>query len=158
MITHDEQRLYGQLSLFNGLVELDLPGGRITRRLSLPVDAGVTEDDFDFEAPHHGLALSGDEQLLCAAGRASDYVALVSVQAMAPVALIDVGDAPGWATTSPDGTHCFVPNTRDDTLSVISYSERREVARIRVGDGPKQIEAARLPDDVLAPPQRRRLL
>ena len=66
-------------------------------------------------------------------------------------AVIDVGDAPGWAATGPDGRHCFVPNTREDTLSVISYAERREVARLPVGDGPKQIERGAISETVAVP-------
>lgn len=131
------------------LIEYDLEEGRELRRLALPVDEGVTEDDYDFEAPHHGLAISHDERTLCAAGRASDYVALVDTDTLAPRAIVDVGDAPGWAATGPDGRTCFVPNTREDTLSVISYTSGREIARLPVGDGPKQIEAAWLPRALL---------
>ncbi|MDQ3740918.1 MAG: YncE family protein, partial [Actinomycetota bacterium] len=149
VITHDERTMYAQLSEYHGVVEFDLERGEIVRRLDLPVDDGVTEDDYDFEAPHHGLAITPDERTLCAAGRASDYVALVDAASLSLLATIDVDDAPGWAATGPDGRHCFVPNTRADTLSVISYAERREVARVRMGDGPKQIEAARLPEDVV---------
>ena len=144
VLNHDETVMWAQLSEYHGLIEFDLRKGEITRKLDLPVDEGVTEDDYDFEAPHHGLALSGDGKTLCAAGRASDYVALVAAEEMRLQKLIEVDDAPGWAATGPDGRHCFVPNTRADTLSVISFAERREVARIKVGDGPKQIEAARL--------------
>jgi YVTN family beta-propeller protein len=149
VITEDERRMYAQLSEFHGIIEFDLVEGRILRELELPVDSGVTEADYDFEAPHHGLAISPDEEVLCAAGRASDYVALVSTATFRPLAIIEGDDAPGWAATGPDGRHCFVANTRADTLSVISYAQRREVARIEAGDGPKQIEAARIPETVL---------
>jgi DNA-binding beta-propeller fold protein YncE len=149
VVTRDEARMYAQLSEFHGLVEFGLREGRILRRLDLPVDEGVTEDDYDFEAPHHGLAMSHDETTLCAAGRASDYVALVSTATMVATAVIEVDDAPGWAAIGPDGRNCFVANTRADTLSVISLAEGAEVARVKMGDGPKQIEPARLPASVL---------
>jgi DNA-binding beta-propeller fold protein YncE len=145
LITHDERRMYAQLSEFHGVVKYDLEEGRILRRRKLPIDAGVTEDDYDFEAPHHGLAMTPDERTLCAAGRASDYVALLSTRRLRPRAIIEVDDAPGWATVSPRGNRCFVANTRADTLSVISIRRRKEIRRLEVGDGPKQIEAARLP-------------
>ena len=151
VITHDERRMFAQLSELHGIVEFDLERGEEVRRVELPIDEGVTEDDYDFEAPHHGLAITPDERTLCAAGRASDYVALVDASTLGAEAVIEVGDAPGWAATGPDGRHCFVPNTRADTLSVISYSERREVARVPMGDGPKQVEAARIPEEVAAP-------
>jgi DNA-binding beta-propeller fold protein YncE len=148
-ITHDERRMYAQLSEFHGVIEYGLPERRVLRVRELPVDPGVTEDDYDFEAPHHGLAMTPDERTLCLAGRASDYVALVSTATLAPTAIVEVDDAPGWAAIGPDGRHCFVPNTRADTLSVISLAAQREVARVRMGDGPKQIEAARLPESVV---------
>lgn len=144
VITHDEERMYAQLSEFHGVIEYDLEAGRILRSRELPVDDGVTEDDYDFEAPHHGLAMTPDEKTLCAAGRASDYVALVATRGLRPRAIIDVDDAPGWAAMGPGGKRCFVANTRANTLSVISVGKRREIRRLRVGDGPKQIEAARL--------------
>ena len=149
VIADHERRMYAQLSNLHGVVEIDLASGRVVRQGDLPVDPGVSEEDWDFEAPHHGLAISPDERTLCAAGRASDYVALVSTETLRPTAILEVDDAPGWAATGPDGRHCFVANTRADTLSVVSFAQRREVARLRVGDGPKQIEAARLPESVL---------
>ena len=144
VITHDERRLYAQLSEFHGVVAFDLEKGEIVRTRELPIDEGVTEDDYDFEAPHHGLAMTPDETMLCAAGRASDYVALLSTRRLKPRAIIEVDDAPGWAAISPDGERCFVANTRADTLSVISFAKRKEIRRLKIGDGPKQIEAVRL--------------
>lgn len=149
VLSEDERTMYAQLSEYHGVVEFDLARGEITRRLDLPIDPGVSEDDYDFEAPHHGLALSGDGETLCAAGRASDYVALIDADRMRTKAIVEVGDAPGWAATGPGGRRCFVPNTRADQLSVISFRREREVARLDVGDGPKHIEAARVPGRVL---------
>lgn len=148
-LTHDEKRMYAQLSEFHGVIEYGLPERRVLRSRELPIDPGVTEDDYDFEAPHHGLALTPDERTLCLAGRASDYVALVSTATMEPTAIIDVDDAPGWAAIDAGGRHCFVPNTRADTLSVIGLAERRELARVKMGDGPKQLEPALLPEEVV---------
>jgi YVTN family beta-propeller protein len=151
VLTPDERRMYTQLSFFHGIVEYDLQEGRVLRTLELPIDEGVTSDDYDFEAPHHGLELSEDGETLCAAGRASDYVALVSRERMAPTAIIEVGDAPSWAANSPDGHHCFVASTRDDTVSAISYARAREVARVPVGAGPKYLLGARVPDASIRP-------
>jgi CubicO group peptidase (beta-lactamase class C family)/DNA-binding beta-propeller fold protein YncE len=149
VITHDERRMYAQLSEFHGVVKYDLEKGRMLRERKLPIDEGVTEDDYDFEAPHHGLAMTPDERTLCLAGRASDYVALVSTRRLRPRAVIEVDDAPGWSAISPGGKRCFVTNTRADTLSVISIRRRKEIRRLEAGDGPKLIEAARLPRGVI---------
>jgi DNA-binding beta-propeller fold protein YncE len=71
-------------------------------------------------------------------------VALLSTKRLRPTAIIEVDDAPGWAAVDARGRRCFVANTRADTLSVISLARRKEIERLRVGDGPKQIEVARL--------------
>jgi DNA-binding beta-propeller fold protein YncE len=119
------------------------------KRLDLPAKEGVTEADWDFEALHHGLAITHDGSTLCLAGRASDYVALVSAPALELITTIPVGDAPGWATLSLDDKTCIVPNTRADNVSLISLADRREIARIPTGDGPKHVTVARIPDDVV---------
>jgi DNA-binding beta-propeller fold protein YncE len=85
--------------------------------------------------------------MLCLAGRASDYVALVKAPELELVATIPVDDAPGWAALSLDDSTCIVPNTRADTISLISLAERRDVARIPSGDGPKHVTVAELPSD-----------
>ena len=98
---------------------------------------GVTAADFDFEAPHHGLALTDDGRTLCLAGRASDYAALVRAPELTLIATIPVGDAPGWAETADAGRLCLIANTRSDDLSIISIADRKEILRLPVGDGPK---------------------
>ncbi len=150
VLTKDERLMYAQLSFFHGIIEYDLEQGRMLRALQLPIAEGVTSEDYAFEAPHHGLALSRNERFLCVAGRASDYVAIVTRVTLEPAAIIPVGDAPSWAVSGgPRGSRCFVTNTGDDTVSVISYARRREIARIRVGDSPKHLEAADVPRRVV---------
>jgi DNA-binding beta-propeller fold protein YncE len=147
--TADGRTMYAQRSLESSVMRVRLADGRIERIGQLPVRPGTTEEDYDFEAPHHGLALSGDERTLCVAGRVSDYAALVDAATLRPRAIVPVPDAPGWAATTPDGRHCVLANNRADNLSVVSYATGREVARVRGGDGPKLIEAARIPERVL---------
>jgi hypothetical protein len=129
----------------------------------LPVKAGVTADDWDFEAPHHGLAMSPDGMMLCIAGRASDYAGLVSTIGLAPgppveqpavkkltlLATLPVGDAPGWSEITADGQYCILTNTRSDDISIVSIAGRQEVARVKGGDGPKHITIASVPVSVL---------
>ena len=59
VLSADETRMYAQLSEFHGVVEFDLADGSALRTLELPIAEGTTSDDYDFEAPHHGLAMSG---------------------------------------------------------------------------------------------------
>jgi DNA-binding beta-propeller fold protein YncE len=148
--TTDEKGLYAQLTNEHAVVAYDLAARKVTRRLELPVRPGVTAADWDFEAPHHGLALTDDGTTLCLAGRASDYAALVRVPDLTLIATIPVGDAPGWAETADDGRLCFIANTRSDDLSIISIPERTEIRRLPIGNGPKHITVARLPTSVIA--------
>jgi DNA-binding beta-propeller fold protein YncE len=137
----DETAFYAQISNVHGVAAFDFPSGKETKRLELPVKDGVKEADWDFEAPHHGLAITHDGSTLCLAGRASDYIALI--------ATIPADDAPGWATLSLDDSVCLVPNTRADTVSIVSLAERKEIARLPAGDGPKHITVANVPAEVV---------
>jgi YVTN family beta-propeller protein len=154
--TPDERTIYAQLSNQHAVVAYDLATRKETARLELPVTPGVTPKDWDFEAPHHGLALTPDGRTLCLAGRASDYVALVRAPELTLTATMPVGDGPGWAEIAEDGRTCLVANARSDDLSVIAIVGRREVRRVPIGDGPKHITVAHLPPAVVAAVQSRR--
>jgi DNA-binding beta-propeller fold protein YncE len=148
--TPDEKGIYAQLSNEHAVVAYDLAARKVVKRLDLPVKPGVTVADWDFEAPHHGLALTPDGRTLCLAGRASDYAALVRAPDLTLIATIPVGDAPGWAETADNGRVCLIANTRSDDLSIISIPGRTEIARLPVGDGPKHITVARISASVVA--------
>ena len=128
----------------------DIASGKVVKRLDLPVKTGVTAADWDFEAPHHGLALTPDGKMLCLAGRASDYAALVRTPELELISTIPVGDAPGWAETGANGRVCLIANTRSDDLSIISIADRKELVRLPIGDGPKHITVGRIPASVIA--------
>ncbi len=146
----DEKGLYAQLANQHAVVFYDLVTRTFTRRVELPAKAGITVADYDFDAPHHGLALTDDGTTLCVAGRASDYAALVSAPDLKLIATIPVGDAPGWAETADNGNVCLITNTRSDDLSIISIRERKEILRLPIGNGPKHITIARIPRSVIA--------
>ena len=144
-----EKAIYAQLSNEHAVVAFDLTSRKITRRLELPVKAGVTSADFDFEAPHHGLAITPDGRTLCLAGRASDYAALVRAPELELIATIPVGDGPGWSEVADNGRVCFTANARSDDLSIISIEKRAEIVRLPIGNGPKHITVAAIPTPVV---------
>jgi DNA-binding beta-propeller fold protein YncE len=148
--TPDQTGLYAQLSNYHGVVTFDLASRKVARRLDLPVKPGITPADWDFEAPHHGLALTDDGRTLCLAARASDYAALVSVPELTLIATVPVGDAPGWAEVADSGRVCLLANSRSDDLSILSIPDRKEVLRLPIGNGPKHITVAQLPAPVIA--------
>jgi DNA-binding beta-propeller fold protein YncE len=146
----DEKMIYAQRSNEHAVVAYDLATQKVARRLDLPIKPGITAADWDFEAPHHGLAIADDGRTLCLAARASDYVALVSVPELTLIRTIPVGDAPGWAEVGEGGRTCFVTNTRSDDLSIVSIPDRAEVARLKIGNGPKHVTVARVSSAVVA--------
>ncbi len=147
VFNRDETRLYAQLSNAHALVSYDLTQSRNLVRLELPIAPNLTAADWDFEAPHHGLAMTPDESTLCVAGRASDYAALVGINGdqLTTLATIPVGDAPSWAALDLSGGRCILPNTRSNDVSILSIEEQRELARVRVGAAPKHVTVGRVP-------------
>jgi len=146
----DRKEFYAQTSNHHAVTAFSWPDGKEVRRLDLPVAQGATEADYDFEAPHHGLAMSHDGSTLCLAGRASDYVALVKAPELKLIKTIAVGDAPGWAEFADNDRVCLTANTRDRSISFISTTEAKETARLPGGKGPKHITVARIPAAVLS--------
>jgi DNA-binding beta-propeller fold protein YncE len=152
----NETGIYAELSDQHAVVFYDLAARKVTRRLDLPLKAGITIKDWDFEAPFHGLALTDDGTILCLAGRASDYAALVRTADLTLVATVPVGDGPGWSETADNGRLCLVANTRSDDLSFVSIAERKETLRLSIGNGPKHITVARVPAPVVAAVKERK--
>jgi DNA-binding beta-propeller fold protein YncE len=148
--TSNEKAMYAQLANQHAVVTYDIAARKVVKRLELPVKPGVTVADWDFDAPHHGLALTPDGRTLCLAGRASDYAALVRAPELQLITTVPVGDAPGWAETAANGRVCLIANTRSDDLSIISIAERKEIVRLPIGDGPKHITVSEIPASVVA--------
>ena len=153
--TPDEKGIYAQLTNQHAVVAYDIAARKVTRRLELPVKPGITPKDWDFEAPHHGLAITDDGRTLCLAARASDYAALVRVPELTLIATIPAGDGPGWAETAEGGRTCLIANTRSDDLSIISIQERKEIRRVPM-DSPKHITVVRVPASIVAAVKARR--
>ena len=69
----------------------------------------------------------------------SDYAAIVKRKKGFPFKLLKKGEKPYWSTTSSDGRRCYVSWSGTDTVSVISYRKKKEIARISVGDHPQRV-------------------
>jgi DNA-binding beta-propeller fold protein YncE len=152
----DGSLVYVQFSYFNGFKVVDSVSGQILHTVDLPVRGpavGEPQSQYPNQAAHHGIVLSGDSQTVCDAATVSNYVALVDRRSLRTRAIIPVGDQPADAETSTDGKNCFVTNRGSgaggNTLSVISFRARREIARLPTGDGPQELVTVSVPDLVL---------
>jgi hypothetical protein len=84
--------------------------------------------------------MNHDGTKLCSAGTIDDYVAITHRDDFS-FKIIPTGDRPYWATDSEDGRFCFVSIAEDDYVSVVSYEQEKEIAKIPVGRHPQRIRA-----------------
>ena len=146
VVNDDETKAYVQITKLHGFHELDLRSRRVTKTIWLPVPDGVTAQQHYPHTAQHGMALTPDGRHLCAAGTVADYVAILSVPELDLLATIPVGSEPSWVIPSLDGEYCYVSARKDDSVSIISVTERREIKRIAVGEYPQRMWTARVPD------------
>jgi DNA-binding beta-propeller fold protein YncE len=145
-LSPDERFLYFQVSFFHGFVEYDLQADRVLRLASLPMSdeaAQTPREEYLLDSAHHGLSMNPEGTKLCAAGTMSDYAAIVRRDSFA-YTIVPVGKKPYWSTNSGDGRYCFVSVSGEDAVSVISYADEREVARVPVGDHPQRMRMGKL--------------
>jgi DNA-binding beta-propeller fold protein YncE len=135
-----ERFVYFQVSFFHGFVEYNLRTNRVTRVARLPIRTNQPREQYLLDSAHHGIAMNGAGTRLCVAGTMDDYAAVVSRKTF-KYKLIPAGKKPYWSTTSRNGRKCYVSWSGTDSVSVISYSKRAEVARIHVGDHPQRIRS-----------------
>ncbi|MBM4219394.1 MAG: hypothetical protein FJ171_07105 [Gammaproteobacteria bacterium] len=155
-IVFDEPRglLYYQLSRLHGFEVRRLADGSFVRRVELPPLAkpvGPAGGDLatrlaDLQGANawpytynHGLAMTRDGRRLVAVATVADYAAIYSLPEFTLRGTVPVGGSPNWVVCDPEGKHAYVSNPKDDSVSVIDVGAVREVARIRVGKGPKRV-------------------
>lgn len=148
-LSPDESKVYFQVSFFHGFVEYSFKQDRVTRVANLPVAPEIQDlprEEYLLDSAHHGIAMSGDGRRLCVAGTMSDYAAIVSRKTFRPK-ILRLGEKPYWSTTSSNGRRCLVSWSGTDSISVISYRKRKEIAHIPVGDHPQRIRMGRVRTD-----------
>ncbi|WP_132992853.1 YncE family protein [Gordonia zhaorongruii] len=146
--TPDEDKLYFQVSFFNGFVEYDIPSDKITRIKELPKNPETDPARISWvnDSRHHGLSMSPDGDKLCVAGTMDDYATIVDRRTLRQGPLVPVSK-PYWATVNGDGTACIVSESGSDSVSAIDFSTGRKVADISVGDHPQRVRLGVVPAD-----------
>jgi len=143
-ISPDEKYLYAQLSKLHGFVVVDLATDSVVRTVSLPTN-GKKLPEPSLQLSHyvmnHGLGISPDHKYLVANGSLISITAIYSLPDLQLLGTVPVGREPNWITFSRDSRFVYVTNRRDNTLSVISLGERKEVARLKVGEFPQRMTA-----------------
>ena len=168
VFTKDGTTMYAQLSYLNGVIKFDLqkddprkPGAIVNKlsreRSDWSKKTYKDEDAFPHNSAHHGLAMSGDETLLCDCATVEDRVWIVSTADLSVQGIVDLAvDPPGkalsvpyWATTSADGNHCIVSLSGVDQIAVINFRTAQLTRKVPVGDFPQRNRLGRLADEAI---------
>lgn len=143
-VSKDGKTLYSALTDFHGFVIVSIPGRTVVARVELPPAPNST-CVLEPHTPTHGIALSPDDKELWVTSLADDGVYVYSVETKNVSNEIHTGKCPNWITFSPDGRYVAVSNSGSDDCSIIDARTHHEVARVKVGQGPKRILAVRVP-------------
>jgi WD40 repeat protein len=152
VFTPDESTLYFQVSFFNGFIEYDVAGDRITRIKTLPKNPNTNEDRRTWvnDSRHHGLSISPNGDKLCVAGTMDNYVTVVDRATLREGPLVSAGK-PYWATVSGDGRDCVISESATDRVTAISFATGEKVASIPVGDHPQRVRVGHIQTGWTAP-------
>ena len=155
VIMPDGRTMYTDLSYLNGFVQYDLSSSQIVKTVTMPFSAAgaaLKPDDYPKNSAHHGLAVSGDGSAICDSGTIDDYAAIVNTADYSTRGTVGypTGSLPYWATSSTDGTLCFISLSKLNQVSVIDYATAKEVARVPVGVFPQRERTGRIAASLVA--------
>ena len=91
---------------------------------------------------------------LCAAGTMDDYAALVDRKTMS-YKIFDTASTghaylkPYWTTEGPGNT-CWISLSGSDSVAVLDFATKKELAYLPVGDHPQRVRAGVVPEAVIA--------
>jgi hypothetical protein len=173
-IAPDERFVYFQVSFFHGLVEFDtlapdrnllvdytagtIPEprtGAVKRVVNLPNRVpDMPREQYVNDSAHHGLSIDATGRTLCAAGTMDDYAALVDRRTMT-YKIFDTATTgheylkPYW-TTEGLGNTCWISLSGSDSVAVLDFETKKELAYLPVGDHPQRVRAGVVPEAVIA--------
>ena len=173
-IAPDERFVYFQVSFFHGLVEFDTQApdlngtvdytsgtvpeprtGAVRRVVNLPNRVPtMPREQYVNDSAHHGLSMDQAGTTLCAAGTMDDYAALIDRKTMS-YKIFDTASTghsygkPYWTTEGPNNT-CWISLSADDSVAVLDFGKKKELAYLAVGDHPQRIRHGFVSNAVLA--------
>jgi YVTN family beta-propeller protein len=137
-VTRDGKTLYVALTDLHGFVVASISERKVIYRVDLP-PAPPSTCPLEPRTPTHGLELSPDGRELWVTSLADGGVYVYDITTKKLSQEIHTGACPNWITFSPDGRYCCLSNSGSDDCSIIDTRSRQEVARVKVGKGPKRL-------------------
>jgi YVTN family beta-propeller protein len=144
-------RMFVQISHFNGFVAVDFAKHAETARIKLPDEpGGFGAAEGRLRTPSHGIGVSPDGKSLWVNSTQANAVfaySLPDLRLLGHVALplvhglgvTPTGSVPEWITFTPDSKLVYVSNSATSSVSVIDTTAIKEVALIPVGEVPKRV-------------------
>lgn len=143
-VSDDEQTMFVALTDLHGFAIASIPRGEVIGRVDLP-PAPPGHCPLEPRTPTHGLALSPDGKEVWATSLPDHGIYVYEIATKKLSEEIPTGKCPNWVAFSPDGKYCCVSNSGSDDCSIIDTKTRREVARVKVGKGPKRLIVLQVP-------------
>jgi hypothetical protein len=173
-ISPDERFLYFQVSYFHGIVEFDTLApdangkvdykagdideprtGAVKRLIPLPNRVpNMPLEQYVNDSAHHGLAMDKSGKTLCAAGTMDDYAAMVD-RKTGNATFFDTQTTghdyakPYWSTEGLKNT-CWVSLSESDSLAVLDFRTKKELAYLPVGNHPQRVRHGLIPTSVIS--------
>jgi len=138
------EKLYVALTDFHGFVVASIVDRKVIDRVELP-PAPPSSCALEPHTPTHGLELSPDGKELWVTSLADSGVYVYDIASKQVSREIPTGGCPNWIAFSPEGRYAAVSNSSSDDCSIIDTRTRSEVARVKVGKGPKRLLVVRVP-------------
>ena len=173
-LSPDERFLYFQVSFYHGIIEFDTQApdsngkvdykaggipeprvGAVKRLMPLPNRVpNMPLEQYVNDSAHHGLAMNKAGTTLCAAGTMDDYVALVDRKTATPKFFDTTTTGhdyakPYWSTEGLNDT-CWISLSETDSLAVLSFKTKKELAYLPVGNHPQRVRHGLVPKAVVA--------
>ena len=141
-----------QLSNFHGFAVVDFAERReVMDRIELPeVPEAERHSEFLRGSPSHGQGVTPDGRMLWLCSKVNSYVYAYSLPDLEYVGGVHVGSHPDWLTFSPDSKYVYVGNAGSNSTSVVDVQAMTEIAQIPVGQVPKRVVTAVVPDATVA--------
>jgi YVTN family beta-propeller protein len=173
-VAPDQRFIYFQVSFFHGFVEFDTEApdidgavgytaggipeprtGAVTRVIDLPNRVpDMPREQYVNDSGHHGLSMDDAGTTLCAAGTMDDYAALVD-RSTGAYTMFDQATTghdylkPYW-TTAGLGNTCWISLSGSDSVAVLDFGTRKELAYLPVGDHPQRVRHGVVPSTLVA--------
>lgn len=139
-VSADESKLYVALTHFHGFAIASAPQCKVINRVELP-PAPPSRCALEPHTPTHGLELSPDGSQLWVTSLADSRIYVYDTRTNKLLGHVLTGECPNWVTFCRDGRYCAVSNSGSNDCSIIDVRTRKEVARVKVGKGPKRLLA-----------------